>query len=389
VFNQPINSLIRYFKVSIKTNICIIALSLAFVSCKKEKTTWGSDWVVPMVSDTLSLTELENDSTLTINSFANYEVNLTRTIIDIGLKDVIQIPDTTIIQDYTISGGTITIPPGYSIVNQIEEHSLNVQDVQLKKIRVSEGVIKVTVYNPLATSANFVVQLPGVEKDGVQFSQNYSAPAATGSGPGSVTANLDISGYWIDLTGEFGNSYNVLQSKLIVTSSPTGPSVSLSSTDVIKVEARFEEIKMNYARGYFGNKILADTVSTTIDLMNAIESGSVDLPGTDLRFEIENGMKVSAKATLLTVSNSNNAGNVIALSSPQIGNPVYMEAATGSWSTLTPKYENLEFTSSNSNLESYLENLGKTHIIGYKLELNPWGNVSGGWDEIFHTADLK
>jgi hypothetical protein len=389
VFNQPINSLIRYFKVSIKTNICIIALSLAFVSCKKEKTTWGSDWVVPMVSDTLSLTELENDSTLTINSFANYEVNLTRTIIDIGLKDVIQIPDTTIIQDYTISGGTITIPPGYSIVNQIEEHSLNVQDVQLKKIRVSEGVIKVTVYNPLATSANFVVQLPGVEKDGVQFSQNYSAPAATGSGPGSVTANLDISGYWIDLTGEFGNSYNVLQSKLIVTSSPTGPSVSLSSTDVIKVEARFEEIKMNYARGYFGNKILADTVSTTIDLMNAIESGSVDLPGTDLRFEIENGMKVSAKATLLTVSNSNNAGNVIALSSPQIGNPVYMEAATGSWSTLTPKYENLEFTSSNSNLESYLENLGKTHIIGYKLELNPWGNVSGGWDEIFPHSRLK
>jgi hypothetical protein len=274
-------------------------------------------------------------------------------------------------------------------VNQIEEHEMNVQDVQLKRIRVSEGMIRVKVFNPLPTAASFVVQLPGVEKDGVQFSQNYSAPAANGNDPGVVTANLDISGYWIDLTGEFGNSYNLLQSKLIVTSSPSGPSVALTTQDIIKVEARFEGIKMNYARGYFGNKIIADTVSTTIDLLNAIESGTVDLTETDLRFEIENGMKVSAKATLTTVYNSNNGGGVVSLSSPQIGNPIYMEAATGSWSTLTPKYENLEFNASNSNLENYLENLGNTHTFGYKLELNPWGNVSGGWDEIFPNSRLK
>lgn len=372
-----------------RTCIYSLIFLLALTACKKEKTSWGSDWVAPLVSDTLSLTELENDSTLVINSFANYEVDLTRTIIDLGLQDIIEIPDTTIAQDYVISGGSVTIPPGYTIVNQIEEHELNVQDVQLKRIRVSEGVIRVKVFNPLPTAASFVVQLPGVEKDGVQFSQNYAAPAANGNDPGIVTANLDISGYWIDLTGEFGNSYNQLQSKLIVTSSPSGPSVTLSSSDIIKVEAKFEGIKMNYARGYFGNKIISDTVSTTIDLMNAIESGSVDLPGTDLRFEIENGMKLSAKATLTTVYNTNNSGNVIALSTPQIGNPIYMEAATGSWQTLTPKYENIEITSSNSNLENYLENLGKTHTFGYKLELNPWGNVSGGWDEIFPNSRLK
>lgn len=389
VFNQPCTFINRLHRVPIKTFIFSLLVLFAFSACKKEKTTWGSDWVAPMVSDTLSLKELENDSTLVINSFANYEVNLTRTIVDLGLKDIIQIPDTSIVQVYTLSSGSINIPPGYTIVNQIEEHNLNVQGVQLKRIRVSDGLIKVTVYNPLPTVANFVVQLPGVEKDGVLFSQGYTAPAAIGNNPGIVTANLDISGYWIDLTGEFGDSYNKLQSKLIVTSSPTGPSVTLSSQDVIKVEARFEEIKMNYARGYFGNKIVSDTVSTTIDLMNTIESGMVDLPATDLRFEIENGMKVSAKATLTTVSNTNNSNNVVVLSSPQIGNPIYMDAATGSWSTLTPKYENLEFTASNSNLESYLENLGKTHTIGYKLELNPWGNVSGGWDEIFPHSRLK
>lgn len=362
---------------------------MVFTACKKEKTSWGSDWVAPLVSDTLSLTELENDSTLSVNSFANYEVNLTRTIVDLGLKDVIDIPDTTITQDYTLSAGTISIPPGYTIVNQIEEHELNVQDVQLKKIRVSEGMIRVKVFNPLQTAVSFLVELPGVQKDGVEFAQTYAAPAASGNTPGVVTANLNISDYWIDLTGEDGDSYNLLQSKMTVTSSPSGPTVTLSSQDVIKVEAKFEAIKMNYARGYFGNKIISDTISTTIDFMNAIESGTIDLPATNLRFEIENGMKVSAKATLTTVSNTNNSGNVVSLTSPQIGNPLFMESASGSWSTLSPKYENIEFTPSNSNLESYLENLGKTHTIGYKLEMNPWGNVSGGWDEIFPNSRLK
>jgi hypothetical protein len=79
----------------------------------------------------------------------------------------------------------------------------------------------------------------------------------------------------------------------------------------------------------------------------------------------------------------------VALSSPQIGNPIYLDAATGSWNSLVQKTENLEFSPSNSNLEAYLENLGKTHSFGYKLELNPWGNASGGYNEIFPQSRLK
>jgi hypothetical protein len=47
------------------------------------------------------------------------------------------------------------------------------------------------------------------------------------------------------------------------------------------------------------------------------------------------------------------------------------------------------FDGMNSNLETYLENLGKSHTIGYKLEMNPFGNVSGGWNEIFPNSRLK
>jgi hypothetical protein len=368
----------------------ILLLSILFASCRKEKTTWDSDWVVPLVNDTLSLKELENDSTLTIDASMNYTVDLTRTIANIRLIDSLRIPDTTIVQDYVLGVSSITVPPGYTIVNQIEEHDISMPDnIQLKKVRVDEGVIRVKIYNPIATTAFFTVELPGVTKDGVEFSEDYSAPPAVGGNPGIAVADLDISGSWLDLSGEFGNTYNVLQSKVIVTSSSTGPSVVLTSADVIKVEATFKDVKLDYAKGYFGHQVYQDTVSSTFDILDVVESGSLDLPGTNLQFEIENGLKLNARATLLLVKNTNKLGNTVNLSSPAVGNPIYIDPATGSWNSLSPSTELIEFTPANSNLESFLENLGKDLSFGYKLELNPWGNVTGGYDEIFPSSRLK
>lgn len=361
----------------------------AVSSCRKEPTSWHSDWVLPLVNDTLSLKELENDSTLIVNSSFNYEVDLTRTILDLGLNDIIEVPDTSIVQDYSIAVTSLTIPPGYNIVNEIEEHEINIPDAQLKRIRVLNGQIKVKVMNPLETVANFTVQLPGVTKDGVEFSQSYAAPAASGTTHGQVNAVLDISGYWIDLTGTTGGSYNILQSRLLVSTSASGPSVQLTNQDVFKVQADFSGIKLDYARGYFGQRSFSDTTSVGISLLDGLESGSIDLPATSLQFIVENGMKMSARATITTVQNTAASGSTVSLASPQIGNPVYLNSASGSWSSLSPSSTTLSFDPGNSNLESYLENLGNQHTAGFKMELNPWGNVSGGWDEIFPQSRLK
>jgi hypothetical protein len=66
-----------------------------------------------------------------------------------------------------------------------------------------------------------------------------------------------------------------------------------------------------------------------------------------------------------------------------------VNAATGDFYTLSPSMTTLEFNPQNSNLEQFLENHGGKNDIGFKMELNPWGNVSGGWDEIFPQSALK
>jgi hypothetical protein len=358
-------------------------------SCHKEKTTWDSNWVAPLVNDTLSLKNLVNDSTLTTGLSTFYQVDLTRTILNLGIEDIVSIPDTLISHNFNIAVPSLSVPPGFSIVNEIEEHSIGNNSVQLKKIRVSNGVIKMEVFNPVNTKTFFTVQLPGVSKNGVEFQEQYQVPAGTNSNPGRVVASLDISGYDLLLTGISGGDYNILQSRLVVATDPAGPAVTVTNSQVFKVDAEFKNIKIDYARGYFGHKIVSDTSTYTIDFLNNVTAGTVDLPAVNLQFEITNGMKIDAKALLTTVSNTNYQGNTVNLTNSQIGVPIYIDQATGNWTSITNSTTSIAFDGMNSNLEAYLENLGKTHTIGYKLELNPFGNVSGGWNEIFPNSRLK
>jgi hypothetical protein len=158
---------------------------------------------------------------------------------------------------------------------------------------------------------------------------------------------------------------------------------------VFKVQAEFKDVKIDYARGYFGNLSISDTTDYLLEPLANLTAGTLDLPWSDIQIEVINGLKVGAKATIALVKNTNYNGNTVSLSAPQIGTPVFLDPATGSWSTLVNSTEVLSFDQNNSNVEQYLENLGKKHTLGYKIELNPWGNVSGGWNEIFPNSRLK
>ena len=132
-----------------KYSLFILLLITLVTSCKKEQTVWESDWSVPIINDTLTLTNLVNDSTLTENS-GFYELSLTRTLFDLNLNEIVNIPDTTIneqftngsIDNWSISPGSSIFPPG---VITTDEHVLLLEDVQLKKIILQAGQIKVKI----------------------------------------------------------------------------------------------------------------------------------------------------------------------------------------------------------------------------------------------------
>lgn len=365
-------------------------LSLAALSsCRKEMASWESNWTLPLVNDTLDLKNLVTDSFLSLDGSGFYQLEINRNILDIKMSDYIEIPDTVVSQKYAI-GASLNVSPGTSFVNNNKDHNFDLQGAQLKRAHISAGKIKISVENPIETKTIFTVKLPKAKKNGVQISQTFQAPAGTNQNPSVTSAVIDLSDYDLDLTGTNGEGYNLLQSQMTVQSDPAGDAVTVNNYDTTKFIIEMEGLKLNYARGYFGNLVVEDTSTLHVDFLDKVTSGVFDLPNTDIEFIISNGIKVNAKATLNSLVNTNShTGNSVALSHPQIGVPMYIEQATGTWDAFFASVKNLSFTSNNSNVEQYIENLGANQKLNFRLELNPQGNLSGGWDEFFPESRLQ
>jgi hypothetical protein len=135
--------------------------------------------------------------------------------------------------------------------------------------------------------------------------------------------------------------------------------------------------------------VFSDNADFTLDFMSKITEGTLDLPATALQITIENGIKVPVRGQIHYLKNTNQLGNIVSLTSPQIGPSFFISPAVGSWSSLQSNSQELSFNSMNSNLEAFVENLGALNEASYEVQLNPWGNTSAGNDEAFPNSRIK
>lgn len=368
--------------------IGLIVAAAFFVSCKKEATRWQTDWLLPILNDTLSLAQYYNDSTLSING-TQIEINLSRTLLDLSLTDLVKIPDTSITQQYQSNFTVNNVTPGFVFVNSVKVHELDLGDIQLKKVRVQSGQIQLKVYNPLNTAVLYQIELPGVTQNGQVFVQNYTVQPGTAQNPTIATENIDLSGHEIDLGGLQGLEFNQLQSKLTLKTDPNGQTVSIYNNQVFKFEAAFSDLRFDYAKGYFGSALITGQEQFTLPYLDKITNGSIALPDLSLDLQIENGFKMALRAQIEQLSATNTQGQSVSLTAPSIGPNVYLAPAVGTWNTLQPSTLTLHFDQNNSNIKSYLENLGAFQNISYQLQPNPWGNTAAGHDEAFAHSHLR
>ncbi len=371
-----------------RTVLITFLLAASLFSCRKEKATWDSDWRVPLIQDSLNLSKLVTDSILNINPDGSYHLVINRDILNLKIDSILQLPDTAIIQKVAISISSIDVPPGFNFLNETEDHQFEVEDLVLKKIILSKGEADIRIQSPITAPTILTITLPSVKQNNVAYTRTIQAPAGSISNPSIINETLDLSGYEIDLTGVDGSQFNIIQSQVSVTTSATGPSVTVTNQDTIRFEVRFKNLIPAYARGYFGNKIFNDTTSFDFDMLNSIVAGSIDFENVSLSISLQNGLKTSARAKFTLVENDGIGGSTVALSHPEIGPWIFLNQAMGNWDNLAPSIHNIEFTSGNSNIEPFIENIPKFMRIGYEFELNPWGNTSGGWDEFYSTSQV-
>lgn len=375
-----------------KGNVLLSVLGLVLLtgistSCRKS-TSWNSAWVVPLVNDTLDIRKFVNDSTIEANG-GYYYLNLKRNLYNFSLTDIVSIPDTTIDRTTPLPFTFLNINPGFEFYNTIEEHQLNLQDLELKLIHLNGGYIDFELSNPVETGVFITIQLPGVTKNGVTLSETFFIEGGTQSSPGKISETISLKDYHIDLTGEQGTSYNKLQSRVKIKSDPDGVAVTVTNNHIFNIKAKFRDVKLQYARGYFGNRVLQDTASFNLDALNSVVGGLVDIQNASVKLILENGIKINGSGIINFLKNTNSQGNTVALSGSDIGSVFTIDQPTGSFGSLQPTTREFLFTSGNSNLEAFVENLGAVNEIGYKININPWGNTTGGWNEVFPQSRLR
>ncbi|MDX1447224.1 hypothetical protein [Lishizhenia sp.] len=319
---------------------------------------------------------------------SDHSLNLTldQNLLEADLFEYLNIPDTSVVQEFSLNFLNWYVAPGGSIPTDVTEFEFLLGDVELNNVVISEGQASVEIENPLIEPTIFTITFPGVTKNGQVFTQTKEIPAAQNGVPGMDVLNFDFSDYQLDLTGENGTAFNKLESQLVVSLSPDGNGVNVTNTDVFRFTLDISELKLKYARGYFGNIHITDTETLYVDELNNIISGLIDVENVDLSFYVENGVNVNGELTLELLQSKAKDGTTVDLQNPQINVAQSLNAAQSVNGTQTPGEAFFNFTSTNSNIEDFIENLGSSYTVAYDIEINPWGNTSGGYDEILEGS---
>lgn len=375
----------------INKGFIIVLLSVLglFFSCKREKVSWDTNWTAPIAYGTLDLTNMIQDSIFGVNSDSSLQLIYKTNIININFDSLFKIPDTLISQKIALALD-LSVPPGTSFINQIDERKFNIENAEIKELQIKSGKAHVTLSNPIGTGIYLTITLPGVEKNGTTLSISSFVNPGTLANPSSISFDVDFSGYMMDLRGVDGNSWNTLQSIFEVKSDPNGGTVNVTTLDSIKIAVDFQNLIPNYGRGYFGTRILAEIDSVKLDFMKNFVSGTFLLDQTYIDLKIINGIVVTAagKINALT-SYKSNTNSSVSLNHAVIGQNININPASGTWNSLVPYVYPINITNSNSNINSFIENLPDILVMDYQFEINPLGNVSGGNDFFYPLSEMK
>lgn len=366
----------------------LIGILFLMLGCRKNGARWNSDWVVPLISDSLMIKDYVNDSTLEINPDKSIQVIAERNLLNLDLDSIIKIPDTSIQQSFSISLQSLHLDPGTSFINNIKEHEFSFGQSTLIRARVQSGKAKVRIENPIPTKGIFTISLPGVTKDGQVLSETKTIDGGTISSPGIGELVIDFSGYMIDLTGKNGNSYNVIQSKLHVKTDPNGSDVTITNQDDFNIDLLFKDMIVDYGEGYFGTQVFSDTTVVDVTQLNHIIGGQININDLNLDLVIRNGIKVRGQGKITLFESVNHNSNTVALNHPNFNQAINIDPAQGTWQSLMPSELAFSFNNTTGNMTNFIENLGDKYRLGYSIELNPQGSASSGHDVLYPQSKL-
>lgn len=375
---------------SLMFRLAIVGFTLVMLvsACRRDgSTSWDIDGRAPLVKGRLTWFNLFDDSTLQVSDEGVLHLMYRQSLLNFDLDTLVAIDDTLIKNSFEppFIGGPIMIPPGTEIIGITENILLKTEGAQLREARVASGTLTYTVKSYVNGALQVQYNLPGVILPaGSPLNLNIETQPAQGNLPWEASSVIDMSGVSIDLQGVSGSTFNRLASNLSVRASTfAAEAVPVMGNDSVSIEMRFENVRLAYGKGYFGQT--ASVLSERTNVLPFMAIGNLDLERLNLSLLLTNrvGADVRFDLNRLTAISDQGETNLV---HAVINQPLNITRATDVNGQITGETYAIEISDENSNLLSFLSRIPQEIEIDAMVELNPLGNVSGSNDFIYTEA---
>lgn len=379
----------------IKKKKLLLALPLLvgfMTSCRKEfkSPSWDVNLNAPLLYSDMGIEDVVPDSLIQVNADNSINLVFDQKFFSYGIDSVVKLPDSVITENY-FSPFTSTFPAGGTIFSSTENNRLTLNDAELTAIHLQHGYIDYKITSTVNDPVEVSYAITTAIQHGGPLAISVEVPAAPSGGTFIKTGTYDLEGAQLDLTGILHNSVNAYQTKFTV-KAPAGSGVNVAAgTSTISIEIKFRDMIPSYARGYFGH-IVDETAleEQSFDFFKNINTATLDLSQVDAKLYISNGLGADARIRIDTVQALNtNTGSDVLLSHAIMGQNVNINRAQDLAYAALPYDYSVDVTSSNSNIEPFLESLPDKLRYKLNVELNPLGNVSGHTDFLYPNSRVE
>jgi len=375
-----------------------MVMGLFIFSCKKDGgPSWDVDILAPVCHTQLGLNNLVADSLIQENADSSIKIVYSGTVYRVSLDTLVNIPDTTLTEQFYWPLGSIYMQPGNEIpfAGSLDETKYNLKTVELTKADIRSGDLIFKLKSTLQEGVQVLYQMPLATNNGTPFSISTFVPAGTKANPSSVSITYDLAGYELDLRGTQGIDFNTMVASFSAHIDPNAQdSLEISTGDYFEIKYEFSQIITAYAQGYFGQHFIEPGIqSDTLALFQKIAGGTFDIESINMSLQVENGFGVDAKIVIDTIMGTNTGtGTSVLFDHPTIGSSINLTRAMNHPSLGYPfsySQNTIVMDGLNSNAEAFIENL--PHILdhGFRIIVNPMGNNSNGNDFLYYESDLK
>ena len=369
-----------------------ILVVLLLTGCRSEPVTWRVPLHdVILLNDTLDWATLVPDSLWVDGEEGLWlQVNGKERLVD---SDVL-VPalDTAWVADFEVPfiGGPIPLPAGTSLWTQEEEINLNIPDAALRRLRLGSGKLLLSVESTVQGPLELRYILSGATFP--QTSNGGSSTIVLDIAPeGTSVVELDLAGVVFDLSDGAGGFGGLLTAWEILVPATVEESVPVFGDDALSLNVAFQDVEVAQVEGQFGSRSIELNTIMELEGGDVLQALDVDWTLLGVGLEITNTTGLDLELTLdaLNRTDSTEMGPVEEpLIDPVLGMPLLLTRANvlevgsmADWQ-IAPTAVSLFLGAEGSTLADWLGSIPDVLTVTGAVELNPLGDVSGGYDRV-------